>query len=462
MKIAIVDYGVGNLPNVQKAFARVGFPAEITADPAAVAAADGIVLPGVGAFARCMENLGAAGLMEPVLAAARRGTPLLGICVGTQMLFEESVEFGRTPGLGLLPGRVTRLPETVKVPQIGWNTVTPQYPHPLFAGPDGSAAGPGEPGQPAPFWAYFVHSYAAEGVDPGDVAGLTEYGRPFPSVVARGNIFGAQFHPERSSAAGLSLLRRFGELVRAWRGFTLFPAIDLKEGRAVRLLQGRADAVTDYGDPVAAAQRWLDAGARALHVVDLDGAFAGRPANGEAIQAIVAAARAAGVPVQLGGGLRSLEAIGAALDLGVTRAIIGTRALDGDLMRQALERFGPERIVAGIDARDGQVATEGWVNVTSIRAVDLAARLRTLGVRHCVYTDISRDGMLTGPNWDGLAAMAATGMLVVASGGMSSTADIERVRSLPGVAGAILGKALYTGAIPPEALQWGGQADAAR
>lgn len=435
MRIAIVDFGLGNLPNVQKALIRAGVPAEITTDPAAVAAADGIVLPGVGAFARGMENLVQAGLAEPVAAAARAGTPLLGICVGMQMLFTAGEEFLESRGLDLLPGRVTMLPGQVKLPHIGWNQAEPQYRHPLFAG------------LPDRFWAYFVHSFAAEVDDPADAAALTDYGRRFPSVVARGNVMGTQFHLERSSAAGITMLENFGRLVGAWRGFTLLPAIDLKDGRAVRLRQGRADESTDYGDPVAAAQRWLAAGAGALHVVDLDGAFAGQPANREAIAGIVAAAAQAGVPVQLGGGLRSLEAIGAALDLGVSRAIIGTRALDGDLMRAAVARFGSERIVAGIDARDGKVATDGWVHVTDLSAVELAARLRAVGVRHAVYTDISRDGMLAGPNWDGMAAMAATGLLVVASGGVSGLEDVRRLHRMPGVAGAILGRAIYSGAL---------------
>ncbi len=435
MKLVMVDYGAGNLPSCDKALLKVGAKAEITADPAAIAAADALVLPGVGAFRAAVANLQQAGLIEVLQQFGRSGKPFLGICVGDQLLFEQGEEFGNTPGLGLLPGRVTSLPDSVKLPQIGWNQVYPQYAHPVFAGL--------EPG----FWAYFVHTYAAEGGDPADVAAVTDYGRTFPSVSARGNIVGIQFHPEKSSTVGLTILRNWVDMARAWAGYTLFPAIDLKGGRAVRLKQGRMEDSTDYGDPAQAAGRWLAAGARYLHVVDLDGAFAGRPANGEAIRAIVNAARQAGVPVQLGGGLRSLEAVAAALELGVSRCIIGTKALEGDFMQQAIARFGPERIVAGIDARDGRVATDGWVNVTELRAVDLARQLRLAGVRHCVYTDISRDGMLSGPNWDGLAAMAATGLLVVASGGISSAADVTRAQDTPGVSGAILGKALYTGAL---------------
>lgn len=435
MRLVVVDYGAGNLPSVVKALRRLGADPEVSSDPAAVAAASALVIPGVGAFPAAMAELGRRGLVEPIREAVRQGKPVLGICVGLQVLFDEGEEFTPTPGLGVVPGRVTRLPDGVKLPHMGWNQVRWAYPHPLVQGiPDGT-------------WFYFVHSFAAEAGDPADVLGVTEYGRPFPAAVARGNVAAVQFHPEKSSAAGLQLLANWLDLARAWPGFTLWPAIDLKDGRAVRLVQGRFDQVTDYGDPVAAAQRWLAAGARALHVVDLDGALAGRPVNTAAVRAIAAAARAAGARVEVGGGLRTLEAIGEALDAGASRVVVGTGALSPDFMRAAVARFGPERVVAGIDARDGRVAVRGWLDVTEVQAVDLARELRRLGVRHCVYTDIRRDGTLAGPNWEGLAAMAATGLLVVASGGVRSVDDVRRCRATPGVVGAIAGKALYAGTL---------------
>lgn len=201
-RIAMVDYDVGNLPSVQKAFRAVGYEVLVTSDPRVIADADGLVLPGVGAFAACMRSLAAYGLVEPVRAFAASGRPLLGICVGHQLLFEVGEEFGETPGLGLLQGRITRLPEGVKLPQIGWNLVEPvQRDHAIFA--DLSE----------PYYAYFVHSYAASAVDPADVAATTDYGRPFPSVVARQNLVGVQFHPEKSSRAGLQMLANFGRIV---------------------------------------------------------------------------------------------------------------------------------------------------------------------------------------------------------------------------------------------------------
>jgi len=230
--------------------------------------------------------------------------------------------------------------------------------------------------------------------------------------------------------------------------FELYPAIDLKEGQAVRLVQGRMSDVTVFNpDPADAARRWVDQGARWLHVVDLDGAFAGLSRNLSAVAAICRLAALANVPVQMGGGLRSLEAMQAAIDAGVSRVIIGTKALQGELVSDAVQRFGAERVVVGIDAKGGMVATDGWVNVTDVRATDLAIRVGKAGVRKIIYTDIAKDGMMAGPNFDEMATMGATGLSIIASGGVSTLGDIERLQAIPGVSGAILGKAIYTGAI---------------
>ncbi|HYF78321.1 MAG TPA: 1-(5-phosphoribosyl)-5-[(5-phosphoribosylamino)methylideneamino]imidazole-4-carboxamide isomerase [Symbiobacteriaceae bacterium] len=226
--------------------------------------------------------------------------------------------------------------------------------------------------------------------------------------------------------------------------FTLYPAIDLKDGQAVRLLQGRmADATVYNPDPADAARRWVAEGAPWLHVVDLDGAFAGASRNLEAVRKITAHK----TPVQLGGGMRSLAAMEAAFEAGVTRVIIGSKALDGDLVAEAVRKFGPDRIIVGIDAKNGLVATEGWVNVSATKATDLAKQVQAQGVTTIIYTDISKDGMMAGPNFAEMAAMGATGARIIASGGVSSLDDIGRLMAIPGVTGAILGKAIYTGAI---------------
>jgi phosphoribosylformimino-5-aminoimidazole carboxamide ribotide isomerase len=231
--------------------------------------------------------------------------------------------------------------------------------------------------------------------------------------------------------------------------FELIPAIDLLDGACVRLSQGRYDAATLYErDPARQAQRFAAHGIRRLHVVDLDGAKVGHPVNEAAVRAIVAAA--GGVPVQLGGGLRTLASVEAALALGVDRVILGTVALrDPALVREAAERL-PGRIVVGIDARDGHVAVEGWAVASELSAIELAKRFEDAGVAAIVHTDIARDGMLEGPNLEATAALAdAVQVPVLVSGGVGSEEDLLRAAAQAGrgIAGAIVGRALYTGAV---------------
>lgn len=228
--------------------------------------------------------------------------------------------------------------------------------------------------------------------------------------------------------------------------FEVIPAIDLLGGRCVRLTQGRYDEATVYGeDPGAVAAGFCAHPIRRLHVVDLDGAKAGRPVNRDAIVRIVAAA--AGVPVQLGGGLRSLESVDEGLMLGLDRVILGTVALrDPDLVREAARRF-PGRVAVGIDARDGRVAAEGWLEASDVEVAELARRFEDAGVAAIIHTDIARDGMLQGPNLEASAALAkVVSIPVIVSGGVASVDDLRRAARLP-VAGAIVGRALYTGAV---------------
>lgn len=194
--VVVLDLGIGNLANLVRALRYVGARPIVASDPHQVERASHLILPGVGAFRPPRERLRGA-LEEPLRRAVSRGTPLLGICVGFQLLFEESEEGGRTDGLGLLRGRVTRLPAVVPVPQIGWNYVEPVRPHGLFEGLQ------------MPQYFYFVHSYAPEAIDTDAVVATTRHGRPFPAVLARGSVAGVQFHPERSGAAGLRLLENF-------------------------------------------------------------------------------------------------------------------------------------------------------------------------------------------------------------------------------------------------------------
>ena len=223
----------------------------------------------------------------------------------------------------------------------------------------------------------------------------------------------------------------------------ILPAIDLRGGQCVRLRQGDYAHETVFGDdPAAMARRWVQEGATYLHLVDLDGAREGRPVNGESIRRIV---QAVGVPCELGGGLRSEADIEQALAWGVDRVVIGTRALQDPEGFAALCRRFAGKVVAGIDARDGRVASEGWLAVSTTTAIDLARRLADLPLAALVYTDISRDGMLQGPNFTAMAELAAAVSIpVIASGGVTTLADIRRLAGL-GLAGCIVGRALYEG-----------------
>ncbi len=225
----------------------------------------------------------------------------------------------------------------------------------------------------------------------------------------------------------------------------LIPAIDIKDGACVRLYQGDFNQATVYGsDPAAMARRWVEQGATRLHVVDLDGAKAGRPINTATVQAIT---RAVNIPVQLGGGLRRAEDVAVVLDSGVARVILGTAAVrQPELVEQMVARFG-DRIIVGVDAHNGRVATSGWTELASIEAVDLVTRMGQVGVQRVIYTDIARDGTLTEPNYNATAALVQPGgPAIIASGGIASTLHLVRLAAL-GVEGVIIGRALYTGNI---------------
>jgi phosphoribosylformimino-5-aminoimidazole carboxamide ribotide isomerase len=238
----------------------------------------------------------------------------------------------------------------------------------------------------------------------------------------------------------------------------VIPAIDLKDGKCVRLTQGRADREKVYdADPVAVALDFERAGARMLHVVDLDGAFGGKTANRAAIEAIVRAVR---IPVELGGGMRGMADIDRMLALGLDSVIVGTMAVrDPEQLEEALYRFGSDRVQLGVDARDGKVAVSGWTDGTELEAAEFARGWKALGIERAIFTDIGRDGMLEGPNLEAIRRFAAaTGLRVTASGGVSCAADLRRLAELEGlgVDRAIVGKALYEGRVTlQEALSAG-------
>jgi phosphoribosylformimino-5-aminoimidazole carboxamide ribotide isomerase len=226
----------------------------------------------------------------------------------------------------------------------------------------------------------------------------------------------------------------------------LYPAIDLKDGQCVRLLRGEMDMATVFGDdPAAQAARFEAAGCEWLHLVDLNGAFAGVPVNARAVEAILARVR---VPVQLGGGIRDMATVEMWLARGLARVILGTVAVEDPALVRAAARAFPGRVAVGIDARGGRVATRGWAEETDVMVTDLARSFEDAGVAAIIYTDILRDGAMTGPNIEATAALAhAVTIPVIASGGVASLADLIALRDTGVIAGAISGRALYDGAI---------------
>ena len=226
----------------------------------------------------------------------------------------------------------------------------------------------------------------------------------------------------------------------------LYPAIDLKDGQAVRLLRGDMDKATVFSDsPATQAKAFEDAGCEWLHLVDLNGAFAGEPVNGAAVEAILAETN---VPAQLGGGIRDMKTIATWIEKGLARVILGTVAVENpDLVREAAREF-PGKVAVGIDARNGKVATKGWAEETDVMVTDLAKSFEDAGVAAIIYTDINRDGAMQGPNIEATEALArAVQIPVIASGGVSSLADLTALRDTGVISGAISGRALYDGAL---------------
>lgn len=233
----------------------------------------------------------------------------------------------------------------------------------------------------------------------------------------------------------------------------VIPAIDLRGGRCVRLLQGDFDRETVFDDdPLAVAMRWQQAGARRIHIVDLDGARDGVASQRGIIGAI---AQLVDVPLQVGGGIRSVQDARELLAGGVDRVIVGTAAVKNpELVSRLIEAFGAASIVVGVDARNGLVATDGWRETSSTPALDLVAEMRAIGVERIAYTDIDRDGTLTSPNIEAVSAIAGTGVNVIASGGVARREDLDRLARIAGVESVIVGRALYTGDIVLERQDW--------
>ncbi len=381
-----------------------------------------------------MERVRELGLDELIEERREEGVPILGICLGLQLLFDSTTELGGAAGLGLLEGEVDGLDaEGLKVPHIGWSPVRWERESRLVEGIDSET----------PF--YFVHSFAPR-ARPAELLGSAAYGARFS---LRGRARQRLRRPvpprevERRRAAAALQLRRD---LRLSSGVILYPAIDIRGGQAVRLLQGDYERETAYdADPVDAARRWADEGAEFLHVVDLDGAKAGEPRNLEAVRRIAAAVEC---PIQVGGGLREKAAVDAVLTAGAARVVIGTAALrDPEFLDAVLAEHG-ERVVVSVDARGGKVSLSGWTEATDEDVAAAVAELGERGVARFLCTEIEVDGTMEGPALRELARIAAaTAAQVIASGGVGTLADLEALALggtlAPNLEGAIVGRALY-------------------
>jgi cyclase len=409
--IAIIDYKAGNIASLVAAIQRLGYECVVTSDPAVIRAADKVIFPGQGRAKPAMAELQRTGLDNIIPTLTQ---PFLGICLGMQLLLERSEE-DDTTCLGVIPGQVVRFQTDQPVPQMGWN--------------DGY---------------YFVHSYYVQ-----TTARYTLYkhqygGIWFASMIAKDNFFGLQFHPEKSSQTGLRLLKQFCE-TGTIAPTQVIPAIDLLNGQCVRLQQGDYNQVTQYSaDPVAVAKQFQDQGAVWLHVVDLDGAKAGHPVNQAIVERLV---KETNLRIEVGGGIRSIETARHYLQIGIDRVILGTAAITRPLVLQTLiKEFGPQRVVVGLDIKKNQVATEGWMVTTGSSLQATLQQFQQVGVTTLIVTDISKDGMLLGPNFDLCQTVADNGFNVVVSGGVSSNADLQQAKQL-GFWGVITGKALYEGKV---------------
>ena len=430
--IAIIDYGVGNLFSLKSSLKQLGLEAVVTADADTIRKADRLILPGVGAFADAMAKLEATGLV-PVIKEEAERKPLLGICLGMQLLFEKSYEYGEHEGLGFVKGEVCPLEpdladKTLKVPQIGWNALHIVKDDPLF-----KYIREGE-------YVYYVHSYYGKNCTESTLA-VSDYSipvtgaqgvwHPVPPGKERG------YRPAHSESI-CGIVRR--------KIMQLFPAIDLRGGKVVRLTQGDYSRMTVYGeDPCAQAREFLAAGAKNLHVVDLDGAKDGTLSNYDTIAAL---AKQGGLYIEVGGGIRTEERIETYLSLGVGRCILGSVAVtDFAFTARMLKKYG-DKIAVGVDAKDGYVAIHGWKEVSAEPGVDFCKRLADAGCTAIIYTDIACDGAMRGTNLGLYRTLAkeVPGVAFTASGGISSEAELLKLKKM-GTAAAILGKSLYTGAL---------------
>jgi glutamine amidotransferase len=417
----IFDYGVGNLLSLKTALEKAGLNVTIGTTAVDLDKADAIALPGVGSFTAALTKLDT--VKETLQTKISEGIPLLGICLGLQLFFESSEE-GSGDGLAFFKGKVKQLPGTVKVPHMGWNTLNLVKPTPLF---DGIAEGT---------YVYFVHSLYPVPKNQEIVIAKTEYGTTFTSAVADKNIYGTQFHPEKSGVVGLNILKNFAKIV-------------------VRLTKGKAETAkcyeSQFGTPLEAAERWCDESAGKLHIIDLDAAFG----IGDNRTVIAQIAKNISLPIQVGGGIRSYETAEKLLKVGVAQVILGSLAFsDPSVIDKIQKRFGYDSAIVALDNSDGHIMVEGWQTATAMTVDQALEKYSLLGVHDFLITSIAQDGMLTGPDLQTLSsAILYPEAKIIAAGGIGSIGDLAALKQI-GCSGAVIGKALYEGRFTlKEALQ---------
>ena len=433
--IAIIDYDAGNIMSVKKALEHLGQEVVLSRDPEVLLAADRVILPGVGAFGDCMNKLENYGLVEPIRAIAASGKPLLGICLGEHLLFEGSEESPGVSGLGILPVRVRRLPEGGgrKIPHMGWNALTIREGSRLFAGIPQNAQ------------VYFVHSYYVEAADPAIVCATADYGVNIHAAVECGNLFATQFHPEKSSEIGLSILRNFIEIEpeteesQVCRGRSpsetilgppiavgtsltkrIIPCLDVDNGRVVK--GTNFIHLRDAGDPVEVAKIYDRAGADELVFLDITASSDRRATVVDLVRAV---AGCVFIPFTVGGGIRTVEDFRAVLREGADKISINSAAIERpELISEAADKFGSQCVVVAIDARRRETG-EGWTIYKhggrvdmGIDAVEWAVRAEALGAGEILLTSMDGDGTKAGYDIALTRAIAdAVRIPVIASGG---------------------------------------------
>jgi phosphoribosylformimino-5-aminoimidazole carboxamide ribotide isomerase/imidazole glycerol phosphate synthase glutamine amidotransferase subunit len=426
--IAIIDYKSGNVASVANALIRLGQEFCITSDPIKISQADKVIFPGVGRAMPAMKELRKNGLDQAIREIK---VPFLGICLGMQLLMTFSEE-DNTQCLGIIKGQVKKFSGNsgnLKVPQIGWNTVSITKSDPLFRG------------IPNDSYFYFVDSYYVE-LNGRLTLGMTTYKETFTSVIKQKNFYGVQFHPEKSGLIGQILLKNFCSLnLNPQEQFEAIPAVDIIDGKCVRLTKGDFEIKKMYSDNLEkVVTKFADQGASLIHVVDLDGAKAGKTLQQEKI---ISLAQKVPISFQVGGGIRTYNEARQYLENGMKRVVLGTSAvLNPNMVKKLIDTFGSDRIMVAVDVMDGYVAIKGWQEISNKSVSDFLADLKELGVKIILLTDTTKDGTLSGPNFDLIQKVVQQSFQVIVAGGVASYQDVLKTKKI-GALGVVIGKALY-------------------